>query len=577
MALTPAQLAAAVQNYGKFLGGGQKLAMDPGLSAPIAAPAPAQKPVAHTTAAQPAPVAPASEGIAQDADPSEPTTPGALVPVQNGQPTPPAELQPAPTPEQPQAPAQPSQPDSEPITEADLRRPTQGLVKSVNASDQANADVANQELALGEAKSEAAKAVGKVARAHADKVEEDTANFQKVFGDQNKKLEGIAADYRSLMDGANNTKIMYDRRTTGQKVMGIIAMALGGVGDAMALAGGHETHTLDKIHEGIQASIDRDVAMQREAIEDKRRAAAGKLTEFGLGMQMFGNTKDAAKFAEAARGEKYAALADEAAANSDSVIFKKAATLAAAKTRAQSEATHMELFNGLELQRQRTEAAIAGAQNRGSLITPELAYRIGQDAMNRDNAAAARQIPGLEPTRDLTQVTDQQYKTAVESKNTYDKLLTNLDAMEKLATADYSPLNGDPRTQYTKLETAQATFKALRESTVAMLTQASGSGVPGVEEAKRHFEGLPEPSSLSGISPLDRTAIYKMARENAMEQRRIGIETGGAYRMPGKGPTKPVIRHPGQRAAPGKAVAAPRAQAAPASPPTGLPKSADEW
>lgn len=234
------------------------------------------------------------------------------------------------------------------------------------------------------------------------------------------------AKAQELEQQAANTRIEVDRRTPGQKVGGIVAQALAGIGDAMAAYGGREQHAADAIVNNIQADIDRDVAMQREALADKRKAAAAKYTEYGLAMGSLRDERQASAFADAARKDKYAVQLDRVASMAEGNAQRAAITGAAAKLREDAASKRAGIYQELELQRQRTQAAIAGAQARGQVLTPEMILRLTQDARNeRRDPRAAAEVMGNQLTEDL-RVRDP--RIAVLHAGTAEKMQTTIDA-----------------------------------------------------------------------------------------------------------------------------------------------------
>lgn len=138
-----------------------------------------------------------------------------------------------------------------------------------------------------------------------------------------------------------------DRRTTGQRVMGALAVALAGVADGMMAAGGGQPSAVRATLGIIDKSIDRDLDYQREMVNNKRTALAASNTELGQMRERYGDNVDAMKMARVVKLDQYQRAIDSALQQGAS-----AEAVAAGKdTQAQ-----------LELQKQQLMYEVYGAQ-----------------------------------------------------------------------------------------------------------------------------------------------------------------------------------------------------------------------
>lgn len=116
----------------------------------------------------------------------------------------------------------------------------------------------------------------------------------------------------SMMAEAAKTEVK-DRRTRGQMIGAVIASAFAGIGDAVNAMAGRNTSFQESVNTNIQAMVDRDLSMQREALKDKRNDAAQKLTELGIAQRTFKDEQAATEAARIARTEQYINSAKEVA------------------------------------------------------------------------------------------------------------------------------------------------------------------------------------------------------------------------------------------------------------------------
>lgn len=408
------------------------------------------------------------------------------------------------------------------------RNAQQGMSQGLAGLDEANAAIADSKRGIA-----GARASGADQRAAAaGQFSQDLAAAQPDYSTHNADMGKRQGAYERDTKAAEDARagLQYDKRSDGQKVMGILGTAFAGVGDALSnMTGRAPTNTLQTANELIHRSIQEEWDRDNQAVEGLDRKAGARLQEMQVARSMFQDKAQQFEHFKALRQEQYAAQVEAIAANTQNAELKASYEGIAAENRKESNATRFELFKELELQHMRDEANIKAASFKAQLISPELGYKIGHDAQTRDDAAAAREIPGLTPTRPLHQVTDAQYKAAAEAQKTYGQLKSQLEEMSHLVNQDYSMFSMHPKEQYEKLATADAQFKLKREQGTAMLTQAAGSGVPGAQEALRIFEGLPTPSAFAAMDPVDRKAVYDSAIQTTLNLGRIAVETGGAY------------------------------------------------
>jgi hypothetical protein len=350
MALTPEQLQQAIANYN---GGSQQTLSQPDATWGAAPPEPTPVPVVQDVppVVQPPPV------VEQSLPPSAPQT-----------------FQPLPAP-----------------TVTNSRGALQEMDAAVTGQVQAQED---KSLAQSFANDEQAKilqqqsAIESAAQAKADaQAAEGRARVQAIY-DEAKAVDNEAANIQ-----------VKDRRTTTQKVLGILGVALSGVADSMSGFSGKQTNFAGSLEKSLQEAVDRDLNMQREAIADKRKQAAAKFTEMGIAQKLFvDDVESATKYASALRKDMYARELDAAAKRSQNPVIQAEGSAAAAKILAENAQNKAQLLTSKENAR----IAAAAAAQRTATTNPESAYEgMTQEALqalknaNQLPAAGQKVLNGL--------------------------------------------------------------------------------------------------------------------------------------------------------------------------------------
>lgn len=349
-----------------------------------------------------------------------------------------------------------------------------------------------------------------------------------------------------------------DKRTTGQRTMGVIGTALAGIGDALSAMGGRQTNFAAEVSRGIEAQVERDISLQRQRLEDKKGARAELMTELSVARQHFKDDMDAELYAQNVRRQRYADELERIAARTTNEERQGQLLEAAANVRADRAKGMQSLYDRQEEARRRSTAGARKSQSidwgkvpgdqlealyqAGKLPpeaasalsayrklgtsgepkdSPDLAYRKQRDAEAQASQLSQREIVGLRNIKPLESISDNDKKQAQAAAVAYGRILSNLEEMKKIATTDWGP-------------TAQDRFKLLQQMTVAMATQAAGSGVPGATEAVEYARGLPGPNLMTTWSVSDRSAIYDSNAANFANLRNQALQTYG-YEYAGGG------------------------------------------
>lgn len=176
-----------------------------------------------------------------------------------------------------------------------------------------------------------------------EQVARDISSNDELTGKFGETYDKLVGEFRDLNKQIASTQIR-DRSTTGQVVVRAIAQAFAGLGDAMNARAGRSTNFLGAVTKQIDSQVDRDIALQRMALDEKRTAAAAKLTELGVARSRFKDESTALSYARAARKEQYAARMGELAARTQNVALQSQIRQAQASLAADAAKWKTEVF-----------------------------------------------------------------------------------------------------------------------------------------------------------------------------------------------------------------------------------------
>jgi hypothetical protein len=164
-------------------------------------------------------------------------------------------------------------------TESVMREAQGGYDKTFDARQKAIQNSAE----LGEQK---AAEIGAFKRRQAVEEQRYIAEEQKREGERQSAMKDRESELQNLQRDAADYKINPDRRSTGQRIMGALAMGLGAY--AQAFNGGENTAA--KL---VMQQIDNDIAAQRDELANKRAAVGDKRDEFAILRERFGDARQA--------------------------------------------------------------------------------------------------------------------------------------------------------------------------------------------------------------------------------------------------------------------------------------------
>lgn len=342
--------------------------------------------------------------------------------------------QPAPVPqapaEGPAAPVDASMPAGAPgAPPAPPQRPAgprtfDGAVQDYAQSSQEQADAVRAE---GEAKAQGLEQQAALERTQAEQVAEEQKRQAEERKAHEAALKESTEQFAASADEASKMRAV-DKRGTGQRIAGMLGVALAGIGDAFAKMGGNaSTQYAQNVEAGINAGVERDLQLQREAIDDKRKSAAAKLTEVGLAQKMLDNVDDQNKYALALLQLKHAGEVKAQASQFGSQQARAVSEAGASKVEADADKTILDLTekNAAQKMRSRFGAAKSGGgvvagQQLGTQKELEAKVAAGV-TLSKAEAALLKQQQGITSTSN--KATEAQLKADAKNADRQDDII----------------------------------------------------------------------------------------------------------------------------------------------------------
>lgn len=257
---------------------------------------------------------------------------------------------PAPVEQTPAAPAQePPQPVA-PVVEEPPATPEQAYQAAVEQHAQAVGEV-SPEL---EAANTAADVLAKQHLAETARLAEQQAAD---LDDHKRAAAAAETEARALGEKAGAMRVV-DRRTTGQKTMGLFALLMSGAADGAAQLGGNrDTRHVDDMAKLLNEQVEKDMEQQREERTQVQGRARDKWSEAALAHQHYGDTLHAQSAHMGMLQAKYAAATEQIAAASANPVLKQRAAVAAAQLKDEAAKNLMSAHDARTLELQREMAA----------------------------------------------------------------------------------------------------------------------------------------------------------------------------------------------------------------------------
>jgi hypothetical protein len=213
----------------------------------------------------------------------------------------------------------------------------------------------------------------------------------------------LLTDYdRINREIAEDARKVGDSRTDKQKILGIVAIALASIGDAVGALGGYQSDGSTRVAEGISRAVQADVDRQWKALEKKGELAKATRDRIGQVRDFFGDDMQAQALVGAITKDRYASQVESIADTMGNSERAEAARRGAAQARAESAQTIRDLFvQNEELLLRKRAAARAGSgraqgSGQGTLTQSQLEALKDLGMLDAEGAKALSAMRGVD-------------------------------------------------------------------------------------------------------------------------------------------------------------------------------------
>lgn len=415
--------------------------------------------------------------------------------------------------------------------------------------DQYTGGMQSQREAVGElanVKGQQGEAVAKSAAKDAEGLSAYQQQLQADYDAHTRAVSKTEQESKDLANEIKNTKVK-DSRGVGKRVMGAIAVALSGLGDAYAATGGKHTNYAQTAVGIINQGIDRDLDMQQKMLDNKRTALAAKNSELAWARQKLGDTMEARNLAKAAMIDQHARelaaqLGSTATPEAQAIGKQVIGQLDAQQGEHQAEvnrtllernqATERQAVLAEDQRRRAAAAAAAGAPLRTAKAIADIEKTQAETAKLRGEAAGGgAELPGYVPTQKLGP--GDQTKAR------------EIHAAAASLKADYARLDAIRRRNrggtWNREDVTEA--QQIINGMAPKYSNLYGSGAPSETEFKNFRETIIDPTSYQ-MTGRDPSELYRRgaAQIDAITRAQLGSY---GYRPAQQGPAPESLVRPG--------------------------------
>jgi hypothetical protein len=245
-------------------------------------------------------------------------------------------------------------------------------------------------------------------QAQGEKAEADLTQKQANDIDERLKRHNAAIDEqmtdirrtKAAMEDANlrsdQSSHIEHKETTRSKIAGLLALAGGMFGDALAIRGGDmNPQHLARAQAGLDKIVEQDLAQQRERYNNDKEAAKRAGDQYAMAVNIFGQTPEADKFTNLLNSQKYTAELAAQAAMSKNDNVRAAGVVLKEKNDQDSKLEEAKLLAGVD--RARMSGARGSAKDNKTYVADELLARqnAGLPLTAAEDAIATRRAAQL--------------------------------------------------------------------------------------------------------------------------------------------------------------------------------------
>lgn len=216
---------------------------------------------------------------------------------------------------------------------------------------------------------------------------------QRMLDEGERLLEQDAVDARqqSINQGYDqlSRESVQDRRTTGQRAMGMAAVALASIGDGLLQIGGQRGNNAERVGALLQGQIDRDAAEQIRQISEKKEGLTAKERSLQRFLAQVGDKRAQRQYLIAQKWDELGLVSQQIAASANSDIKRRAAVELQAVAQQQSEAAKLA---GAEAVAADAAERVRAVRDLGFQVSLKQALGDGQKTGGRPAAYGLRQV-----------------------------------------------------------------------------------------------------------------------------------------------------------------------------------------
>ena len=325
-------------------------------------------------------------------------------------------------------------------------------------------------------------------------------------------------------------KILEDGESTGerpmyQRVLGGVAVAMGGLADQTNLVAGLnmgmnvQTHNAERIANGINAQIDRDIALQRAKLSDRKDASN----------QGYAENTQALQLAHAAKIEQAQAALQSIASQAQSKDVVESVNGANAKLEQDKQALNM----GVLQQREAARAKAAAGANRpqsidyGSMTPVQLKALADAGVLP---AEGHKVLKSIAPDKDekWSRTGELSGYVATQELSAGDMAeARKIDAATRSLEKDYDTLAAirERNKGATWNRTDMNEAERIIDSMPAKFSQTFGSGAPSQQEMERFEKSLVNPTDVHLLK--DPAEVYKRGKQSIRDNATVKLDSYG--------------------------------------------------
>jgi hypothetical protein len=373
-----------------------------------------------------------------------------------------------------------------------------GIDETMRSLDELTTAQAEAALRTGEAEAKAGERKGAAGNQYAREVEEISKKHATQEAASAEMYQRTMDEFRAMNAAIAAMPAPHDRRNRGERFWGMFATALSDTGAKL-----------------VQDGINRDIQLQQNELDNKRKDSNAKLTELGIAREFIQDQRAATQFAAALRKERFAGEMEAAAGELAAGTSRDKAFQIAAQYKVEARQQQLGILksvmggkmNALEAAMMVKLGVMSPAEARAAMgvgaggATEGPAARVPGKLTKGDESKLnvntyQNELPGVEWLVDPAQVTAADRENVQKIKSAADRV----NQVVSRAREAYM-VAADPKRSDDERLAALSRYRTLVESQLpGFVSQATGSGTPQEGEAQRLLRSLPPMPIINDVA-----------------------------------------------------------------------------